>query len=266
VDLPGLDPQLHQEIPLKADPFVQLKLLDVQELDSRIDHLNHQLSSIPEAERLRELAGRRTAVSNAVRDLRIQVDDLTAEQKRADADVEQVKTRRARDQGMIDAGQVKDPKALERMLGELESLHRRITSLEDTELEVMERLEEAQSALEERSAELSEMEGQEAELRGAFEQKAGDLRTELEQARAERAIMVPGMPENLLALYEKLRAQKGGVGAAALRRRACEGCRLTLNASDLGIIAKKPTDEVVRCEECDRILVRTGESGLGSPV
>jgi predicted nucleic acid-binding Zn-ribbon protein len=266
VDLPGLDPQLHQEIPLKADPFVQLKLLDVQELDSRIDHLNHQLSSIPEAERLRELAGRRTAVSNAVRDLRIQVDDLTAEQKRADADVEQVKTRRARDQGMIDSGQVKDPKALERMLGELESLHRRITSLEDTELEVMERLEEAQSALDERSAELSEMEGQEAELRGAFEQKAGDLRTDLEQVRAERDTMVTGMPEDLLALYEKLRAQKGGVGAAALRRRACEGCRLTLNASDLGIIAKKPTDEVVRCEECNRILVRTGESGLGSPV
>ena len=70
------------------------------------------------------------------------------------------------------------------------------------------------------------------------------------------------MPEDLLKLYEKLRAQKGGVGAAALRRRECEGCRLTLNASDLGIIGKLPTDEVVRCEECDRILVRTGESGL----
>ena len=79
---------------------------------------------------------------------------------------------------------------------------------------------------------------------------------------AERRTTASGMPEDLLALYEKLRAQKGGVGAAALRRRACEGCRLTLNASDLGIIAKKPTDEVVRCEECDRILVRTGESGL----
>ena len=70
------------------------------------------------------------------------------------------------------------------------------------------------------------------------------------------------MPDDLLALYEKLRAQKDGVGAAALRRRECGGCRLTLNASDLGIIAKAPTDEVMRCEECNRILVRTGESGL----
>jgi predicted nucleic acid-binding Zn-ribbon protein len=65
-----------------------------------------------------------------------------------------------------------------------------------------------------------------------------------------------------MAVYEKLRAQKGGVGAAALRRRECGGCRLTLNASDLGIIAKQPSDEVIRCEECNRILVRTGESGL----
>jgi predicted nucleic acid-binding Zn-ribbon protein len=200
-------------------------------------------------------------VANSVRDLRIEVDDLTREQKRADADVEQVKTRRTRDQGMIDTGQVKDPKALERMLGELESLNRRITSLEDTELEVMERLETTQASLDQRSAELAGIEGEELELRAAFEQRAGDLHEQLAAARAERVTRASGMPEDLLALYEKLRAQKRGVGAAALRRRECGGCRLTLNASDLGIIAKKPTDEVVRCEECDRILVRTGESG-----
>ena len=187
---------------------------------------------------------------------------LTAEQKRADLEVEQVKTRRERDQGMIDAGQVRDPKALERMLGELQSLHRRINSLEDVELEVMERLETAQNSLESRSAELAAMDGEEAELRAAFEQKAGDLQNELTALEAERSTIAVGLPPDLLALYEKLRAQKGGVGAAALRRRECEGCRLTLNASDLGIIAKLPTDEVVRCEECQRILVRTDESGL----
>jgi len=211
---------------------------------------------------LRDLEGRRTAVANSVRDLRIEVDDLTAEQSRADADVEQVKTRRVRDQGMIDAGQVKDPKALERMLGELDSLHRRITSLEDTELDVMERLETAQTSFDQRSAELAAMEGEEAELRAAFEQRSGELQTQLATAQAERVTTASGMPDDLLAVYEKLRVQKGGVGAAALRRRECEGCRLTLNASDLSIIAKQPTDEVVRCEECNRILVRTGESGL----
>jgi len=99
-------------------------------------------------------------------------------------------------------------------------------------------------------------------VRQAFDQKSGDLQAELASVRADRKTTASGMPDDLMALYEKLRAQKGGVGAAALRRRECGGCRLTLNASDLGIIAKKPTDEVVRCEECNRILVRTGESGL----
>ncbi len=114
---------------MKADPLVQIKLLDVQALDSRLDTLNHRLTSLPEVAARRDLARQRTTVLNQVRDLRVEVDDLTAEQKRADADVEQVKTRRTRDQGMVDGGQVSDPKALERMLGELESLNRRISTL-----------------------------------------------------------------------------------------------------------------------------------------
>jgi predicted nucleic acid-binding Zn-ribbon protein len=59
-----------------------------------------------------------------------------------------------------------------------------------------------------------------------------------------------------------LREQKGGVGAAELRARQCGGCRLGLDASELSRIRGLPEDEVVRCEECQRILVRTEESGL----
>ena len=204
-----------------------------------------------------------TRLDNAVRDLRIQVDDITAEQKRADADVEQVKTRRVRDQSMIDAGQIKDPKALERMLGELQSLHRRINDLEDVEIEVMERLEEAQRSLDERTAELAGLETENADRAGVRTRRPRRTsRPSSPRSRPSATTAADGMPADLMALYEKLRAQKGGVGAAALRRRECGGCRLTLNASDLGIIAKAPTDEVLRCEECNRILVRTGESGL----
>ncbi|MEI2671490.1 MAG: hypothetical protein V9G13_10260 [Marmoricola sp.] len=77
---------------------------------------------------------------------RVQVTDVTDEQSRADADVEQVKSRQQRDQSMVDSGAISDPKALERMLGELESLAKRISDLEDVELEVMERLEQLQGS------------------------------------------------------------------------------------------------------------------------
>lgn len=266
MDLPGLnrDTPEHraEEKPLKADPSVQLRLLDVQALDSRLDSLRHQLATIPEAIALAELARGRSDVDDAVRDGRIEVADLTAEQKRADADVEQVKARRERDQGMIDAGSITDPKALQRMLGELESLQRRISDLEDVELDVMERLETAQAQLDQHTAALAKIDEEAQGLEIARAQKAGELDDQLAATVAERNAAVAGLPEDLLALYEKLREAKGGVGAAALRARECGGCRLTLNASDLAVIAKAPADEVVRCEECSRILVRTPESGL----
>ncbi|HEX2892532.1 MAG TPA: C4-type zinc ribbon domain-containing protein [Marmoricola sp.] len=259
MDLPGLTAEEH---PLKADPFAQLKLLDVQELDTQLDGLAHQLATIPEAAALAELGARRAELDGAVRDLRVEVDDLTAEQKRADADVEQVKARRARDQGMIDAGSVADPKALQRMLGELESLERRISDLEDVEIEVMERLETAQANLEQHTEDLAKLDRDLEALEHTRAHKARELEEKMAAVGAERKTTASGIPADLLGLYQKLRDQKGGVGAAALRRRECSGCRLTLNPSDLATIAAAPADDVLRCEECSRILVRTGESGL----
>lgn len=200
-------------------------------------------------------------LSNKVRDAQIVVDDLTREQKKADADVETVKARRERDRSRMDQGLITNPKDLERMSHELESLERRISNLEDDELEVMARLEDAERELESGRAALAAAEEARAEAIASRDVKAGDIEKELTSVAAERDVAVEGMPADLLALYERIRAQKG-VGAAELRARQCGGCRLTLNASDLSVISKTPPDQVVRCEECDRILVRTGESGL----
>ncbi len=161
----------------------------------------------------------------------------------------------------MDQGLITNPKDLERMTHELASLERRISDLEDDELEVMARLEDAERELNRLRGELAACEEKRATLQVSRAEKVGTLEAELAGVAADRAAAVQDIPHDLLALYEKIRTQKG-VGAAMLRARQCGGCRLTLNASDLGIIAKKPVDEVVRCEECDRILVRTAESGL----
>jgi predicted nucleic acid-binding Zn-ribbon protein len=247
---------------VKADPFAQLKLLDVQELDSRQDQLRHRLATLPQLAELEKLAGQRDEVENRARDARILVDDLTREQKRADADVEQVRTRRTRDQDRMDQGLVSNPKDLERMQSELVSLDRRISELEDTELEVMEKLEDAQRDLDEQTAQAATLDRQIADATAARDDAAAEVEKQLAETAAERKQKVEGLPEELMALYHRLREQKGGVGAAMLRARSCSGCSLQLNSSELADIAKTPSDEVLRCEECNRILVRTHESGL----
>ena len=247
---------------MKADPFAQLKLLDVQELDSRLDLLRHRAGHPPEAAELAELARRRADLDGRLGDLRVRVDDLTREQRKADDDVEQVKARRARDRKRLDDGTVTNPKDLERIQSEMVSLERRIATLEDVELDVMERLEDTQQALSGVRAQLAETDERLAVLSEARDKRLTPLKEEAQRVARDRSAAVAGMPADLLGLYDRLREQKGGVGAALLRARRCEGCSLELNSGDLASIAKQSSDEVVRCEECGRILVRTGESGI----
>jgi predicted nucleic acid-binding Zn-ribbon protein len=162
----------------------------------------------------------------------------------------------------MDAGLVTNPKDLQHMQQELVSLDRRISELEDIELEVMERLETAQAELDELTARAESLDARAQELTAARDKKAAGMEQQVGQATGERKVTASGVPADLLALYDKIRVQKGGVGAAALRARRCGGCSLELTAADLGVIAKAPRDEVLRCEECDRILVRTSESGI----
>ena len=234
----------------------------MQALDARADLLRHQRASLPELAEIAALQASRTELDNRARDARIAVDDLTVEQEKVDADVEAVKTRRRRDRDRMDQGLVTNPKDLERMQHELESLERRISSLEDEELEVMARLEDAQRDLDALSVQVAEADQRLGELAAARDERLAAIDAELTTVLAERAPAVADVPADLLALYDRLREQKGGVGAAELRQRRCTGCQLGIDNAELAVIKAAPADEVIRCEECQRILVRTPESGL----
>jgi predicted nucleic acid-binding Zn-ribbon protein len=162
----------------------------------------------------------------------------------------------------MDQGLVTNPKDLERMGHELESLERRISSREDVEIEVMEKLEEAQRTLDELTGQIAEADARLAVLNAARDTRQAEIDADLAALASERGPAIDGMPEDLLALYERLRTQKGGVGAALLRARQCGGCQLTIDNAEIAVIRATASDEVVRCEECQRILVRTSESGL----
>jgi predicted nucleic acid-binding Zn-ribbon protein len=224
--------------------------------------LRHQRETLPELAEIATLTATRAELDGKRRDAQILVDDLTAEQAKVDADVEQVKARRKRDQDRMDQGLITNPKDLERMQGELGSLQRRITSLEDDELEVMARLEDAQQELDSLTAQVTAADERLATLGAARDTRTAELDGSLRTAAEDRGPAAAAIPEDLLALYDRLRASKGGVAVGALRARECGGCRLSLDPSELASIRAAAPDEVIRHEECQRILVRTPESGL----
>ncbi len=234
----------------------------MQDHDTRLTQLDHRATHLPESAELAEVEARLRRARDEVVAAETIASDLEDEQKRADRDVEQVRDRRARDQQLLDSGSIGDPKQLQSIQAEMENLARRQTDLEDIELEIMERVEGARAAVAQLTARRDELAAQQDSLAATVQAKLSEIADERRGVEAERQEIAAGVVPELLALYDKIRVEHGGVGAAPLHRGACQGCRLSLPPTELEELRAAPSDEVVRCEECRRILVRTPESGL----
>ena len=244
------------------DPFAQLALLRLQEVDHAIDRVESHLEKLPEravAASARNLVAQLNAeVGKYV----TEVADLELEVAKAESDVEQVRQREARDRGLVDGGSISDSKQLTELTHELETLARRRGDLEEVELEVMERLDASQAEL---AKARSEFEGANQLLSvaednvAAAEAKAND---ELAALRSDRTAKSAGIVSDLLAIYERIRNDNGGTGAALLRQAQCGGCRMKLSPVAIAAVKAAKPQELIRCEECRVILVRTDESGL----
>ena len=247
---------------IKAETTAQQRLLELQGVDSVLAQLQHRQATLPERAELARLRAEQSAARADLVGSETTVSDLELEQQRAETDLEPVRQRLSRDEQRIADGSVGDPKALSSLVEEVAHLRRRIDTLEDAELEVMEQLEGAVATRDRLTERVDALAAQAEAAAGRLERKVAELSEQADVRRAERERLLPEVPADLLALYTKLAASHGGVGAAELRQRRCTGCQLEVNAAELRTYAAAPATEVLRCEECGRILVRTAESDL----
>jgi hypothetical protein len=246
---------------VKASPEAQLRLLELADLDAQLGRLEHRRRGLPEIAESQRIEARDGELRDELTALEAQESDLKREQAKAEGDVEQVRARVERDRSRLDAGQVSSPRELENLQSEIVSLGRRQSDLEEVVLDVMERREEAERRRDALTAERADLAEQRADVGARRDAALAEIGEQADKAAGLRARVAAGVPADLLELYDKLRAQHG-VGAAMLRGGRCEGCHLSLNAVDLAAYRAAGPDEVLRCEECRRILVRTAESGL----
>lgn len=245
---------------MKATPSDQQELLRLQAVDTRLAQLAHRLGALPQTAALAELAEKDDAVRRSRAEAYGVLEDAKTELSRFESDVSLVEARIARDTDRLThTSSVKDVNALE---AELASLRKRLSDLEDAELVVMERVEQATSAVAAIDDERAAIQVAQQALETERDEAAAGLATERSHAERDRDVIASGVPQALLAFYEQRRARGGGVGAALLRQRTCGGCTMTLTGSDLEAVRRAADDEVLQCPECDRILVRTDESGL----
>jgi predicted nucleic acid-binding Zn-ribbon protein len=245
---------------VKADPALQRRLLELADADAELSRIEHRRRTLPE---LAEIAAAEQSL-RAKQDAQVAVQttltDLDREVKRQERDIDAVRAREDRDRGLLTDGTV-SAKQLTDLEHELSTLERRQTTLEDDLLELMERREAVELDGQHAGIELSKAEEALADAGRRRDEALADLETAQARRDAERTKLLPQIPEPLFRLYDRVRTIKG-IGAALLRARRCGACRLELDRSAISRIAAAPADDVVTCDECGAILVRTAESGL----
>ena len=239
----------------KATPQDQQRLLELQALDTRLDQLAHKRSALAAHARIAELDARLADLDTAVAASRTAVGDIRREVTKAEADVQQVRDRAARDQARLDsgAGSAKDLQALQ---SEIASLARRQGDLEEVELEAMERLEAHESALGELTTAHAALLNERAGVAAERDAEVAVIDQQAAVVRAERDALAATLEDRLIHLYDKLRARFGGVAVAALRHGRSEGSGMPVPATELAAIKATPADQLVYCEDSGRILVR----------
>ncbi|MCX4233306.1 zinc ribbon domain-containing protein [Streptomyces ortus] len=247
---------------MNAAPADQIRLLDVQSLDARLQQLAHKRRSLPEHDEIESLTKDLTQLRDLLVAAQTEESDCSREQTKAEQDVDQVRQRASRDQQRLDSGAVTSPKDLENLQREITSLAKRQGDLEDVVLEIMERRESAQERVAELTGRVSSVQSKIDDATSRRDASYESFDGEGATLTKEREVVAGSVPADLLKLYEKLREQQGGVGAARLYQRRCEGCRLELNITEVNEVKAAAPDQVLRCENCRRILIRTSESGL----
>jgi predicted nucleic acid-binding Zn-ribbon protein len=244
---------------VKAAPEAQRRLLDLQAIDTALAQLAHRRKSLPELAEIATISRELSALEDQRVRAQVAVDDLDRDIARFEKDIEQVRARKDRDQTRLEAGGAL--REIEGLQHELATLNRRQSELEDAELELMEQRESAEEVLNGVRSQLAEASARRAAAEARRDEAYADITKEQEFRIKSRVPLAADLPPDLLNLYDKIR-EDSGLGAALVRSGRCGGCRIELYGADLARVKSAPADEVVRCEECRRIMVRTTESGL----
>ena len=240
---------------VKATVAHQNLLIELQKIDTTIISCGVRLANLPEIEQIKAIHKRLEDAAIELKAVETELEDVSIDLRRSEVDVEAVVDRMKKDEARLNSGAA-SPKELEQTQHELATLAKRKAELEDGELEIMMRFDSVKKRLDELASDEVGLKQLELELNVRLENSKSEINSELESAKAARAALVLQIETSLYDLYEKVRSSANGIGAALLIGNKCDGCHLEINAIERERIKGLDAEEVLRCEECRRILVR----------
>jgi predicted nucleic acid-binding Zn-ribbon protein len=189
-------------------------------------------------------------------DLRAQLHEIEQGQRRIEDEVATIDAKSAAENKKLNSGSITAPREIQALSDEIDALGRRKRALEDNEIELMEKGEPLGVDVARLEQEQATTEAEVTRLLDAIAGEETSIDEQLAGLEGERARAAEGLPDDLLARYERLRTKLGGIAVARLDGDRCLGCHVSLPAVEVDVIRHAPADAVVTHEDCGRILVR----------
>ena len=231
-------------------------LLSLQDHDTTADQLQHRLAHLPSRDELGQVMGELARLETTTAEVEGRRHDLGRGQQRLEDEISALTDKAGQHDKTLYSGTIGNPRELQALQDEIAALKRRISQLEDQELELMEQIEPLDAELATAAGRRVELDERGAGLRAQIAEEEVAIEGELEQVRKERDQLAADVEADLLAEYADLRKRLGGIAIARLVGGSCGGCHLSMSAVDVDRIKKLPPDAPAYCEECGRLLAR----------
>jgi len=231
-------------------------LLTLQTHDSTADRLRHRRATLPERALLDAALAADVALRERLAETHGRRDALVREERRMDDDATRLRARATDEDKRMYSGTVSSPRELQAMQADIDQLRRHASEIEEAELEVMERREAVDAEVAALDGEAATLGAEMDRLTAVIAEAEAAIDVELAAETAAREALAPGIPADVLGLYEQIRVKNRGTGAGKLTGSNCGACHLALPATEVDRIRHLPADDLVRCDHCGAILVR----------
>jgi predicted nucleic acid-binding Zn-ribbon protein len=226
-----------------------LSLFRLQQTDSQIDRLSSRLKTIQlKLEDDITLQRAKENLEEAEKHQHTTENELQA----AETAVKNLRIKIEQTEASLYSGKGYSPKELQDMQNDVASMKRRLTQLEDDQLNAMIAVEQAENRLHDAQIQVNREKSSSMEQNKSLTEEQATLQKELQKLNLERAANSGSIPEKTLHVYDQLRQKRNGVAVAVISERACSACGSGLTPAQ--IQAARTSDQIALCPSCGRIL------------
>ena len=228
-------------------------LIELQEIDLQTVELQKKSSQVPQE--IEVLDQSLQASRETLRESARKIEEQNSLSRELEGEVELLREKLAKYETQL--MDVKTNKEYQAMLHEIENVETRIRVHEDQLLEGMVALDEWEEKLGQVRQRLEEEEKKISAKRRDLEEFVSRSQHEITKLQQSRALLLEGVPQQLVEQYQKIASARSGTALAEARDdQSCQACHVKLRPQLFNDV--KTNRFIITCESCNRILYYPG--------